>query len=55
MTIEKNGKTYIVKENAKSWTLSINVGSIPVSYNVKKTDCPTFDALKEFVAESGAF
>lgn len=55
MNIEKNGKIYTVKENKASWTLSTNVGIIPVSYNVKKSDCPTFDALKEFVAENSAF
>jgi hypothetical protein len=55
MTIVKNEKTYCVKENAKSWTLSINIGCVPVSYNIRKADCPTFKELEQYVAESSLF
>lgn len=55
MTITKNEKVYTVKENATSWTLSITIGRVAVSYNVTKTDCPTLDALKAFVADDNAF
>lgn len=55
MTIEKNGAIYFVKENLKSWTLSKTIGSVPISYNVSKIDCPDFDALKQFVAENSVF
>lgn len=55
MQIEKNGNVYIVKESSSMWSLSTRIGDIPVSYNVKKTDCPTFDELKQFVAENNAF
>lgn len=54
MIIEKNGVLYEVSENAKAWTLSTKVGSVPVKYTVSKTDCPTLEALKGFVAESSA-
>lgn len=55
MTITKNGKDYVVKENVTSWTLSTSIGRVAVSYNVKKADCPTFDALKAFVDNDNAF
>lgn len=55
MTIEKNGKVYAVRENNKSWTVSIKYGHIDVNYNVQKADCPTFDDLKAFVAENDLF
>lgn len=55
MIIEKNGKNYTVKENAKSWTLCIAIGVVSVSYKVSKTDCPTFDDLKSFAKSDSAF
>lgn len=55
MNIEKNDCIYTVKESATAWELSTRIGNMPVSYNVKKSDCPTFDELKQFVAESSIF
>lgn len=55
MTITKNDKTYAIRENEKSWTLSICLGRVPVTYNVKKIDCPTIEDLKAFVDENSAF
>ena len=55
MTIEKNSKIYTAKENVASWTISTKYGNIEVSYNVPKADCPTFESLKAFVAESKLF
>jgi hypothetical protein len=55
MIIEKNGKTYTVRENLKSWSILINYGSIPVTFNVKKTDCASFEELKQFIIENSAF
>ncbi len=55
MNIEKNGKIFVVKENKSSWTLATNIGGIPLTYNVKKADCATFDELKQFVADNSAF
>lgn len=55
MTIEKNGIVYLVKENFKSWTLFRTIGSVPITYKVSKTDCPTLETLKEFVAENSVF
>ena len=54
MTIEKNGTIYAVNETATGWTLTTSLGNVGVSFNIKKVDCPTFDALKEFVAASDA-
>ena len=51
MTIEKNGKTYKVAENAKSWTVSI-LSDCNVT---AKSDCPTFDDVKAFIAENDLF
>lgn len=55
MTIEKNGIVYLVKENFKSWTLSKAIGKVSISYNISKTDCPTLEALKAYVAENSVF
>lgn len=55
MTIEKNDKTYKVKENKASWTVSTTIGCVDVTYNVPKADCPTIDALKAYVAASELF
>lgn len=51
MAIEKNEKTYSVRENMKSWTVSIKLNSLSVTYNVSKSDCSTFDELKAYVAQ----
>ena len=55
MEIEKNGCIYAVKESATAWELSTRIGNMPVSYNVKKSDCPTLDELKKFIAENNVF
>lgn len=55
MEIEKNGKTYSVKENEKSWTLFWIEGRVSLNYNVKKEDCKTFEELKKFVETNSAF
>lgn len=55
MNIEKNGRNYTAKENKTSWTVSTTIGRVDVSYNVPKADCPTFDALKAYVAASDLF
>ena len=52
MTIEKNGMVYTVNETATGWSLTTSLGNVGVSFNITKTDCPTFDVLKEFVAAS---
>ena len=54
MIIEKNGTVYTVNETAAGWALVASLGNVDVSFNIAKADCPTFDALKEFVAESDA-
>lgn len=55
MTIEKNGRIYEVRENKKSWTLSVTKDRVTISANVTKADCPTFDDLKAFVYENSLF
>lgn len=55
MIVNKNEKVYNVKENAKSWTITINIANIPVVYNIKKSDCPTFKMLKEFMDKNNIF
>lgn len=60
MTIEKNGKVYAVRENKASWTVSVKIAvneieRVNITANVSKTDCPTFDSLKAFVAENDIF
>ena len=55
MKIKKNGSIYRVKENERSWTLSLEIGALVSTYNVSKEDCPTFESLEKFVAENSAF
>lgn len=55
MTIIKNGKTYAVKENRKSWTVSTTIDCIDISYNIQKVDYPTFESLRAYVIESNIF
>ena len=54
MTIEKNGTAYTVNETPTGWTLITSLGNVGVSFNITKADCPTFDELKDFVAENDA-
>ncbi len=54
MNIEKNGKIYNVRENVHVWTLTATIGGLSVTYSVQKTECPTFDALKAYVATCDA-
>lgn len=55
MTIEKDGKVYAVRENAKSWTVTRAAERVTINVNVSKADCPTFESLKAFVAENDIF
>lgn len=55
MTIEKNGKVYAVRENKKSWTVTIGEGRVSISANVSKDICPTFDDLKAYIAKNDLF
>ena len=52
MIIKKNGIAYLVKETSTGWTLTTSLGNVSVSFNIAKADCPTLDALKEFIATS---
>lgn len=54
MIIEKNGVNYRVKETASSWMLEMSIDGVDATYTISKADCPSFEALKEFVTESDA-
>lgn len=54
MIIEKNGVKYYVSETTSAWMLKMVVDCVYVTYNVSKSDCSTFEKLKQFVAESDA-
>lgn len=54
MTIEKNGVVYRVKETASAWVLEMSIDGVDATYTVSKADCPSYEALKEFVTESDA-
>ncbi len=55
MTIEKNGKVFTVRENAKSWTVSRVIEHVTINVNVSKADCPAIESLKVFIAENNIF
>lgn len=54
MTVEKNGILYEVIEKAQKWTLVNKGDGVTIKFTIKKTDCPTADDLKAFVAECSA-
>lgn len=54
MIIEKNGLIYTVKETATEWVLELSLSGVDVKYKVSRADCPTLEALKEFVADNNA-
>ena len=56
MIIEKKGKVYEVKENSKTWTVSLlNDSGVTATAKILKSDCPSFEDLKAFVAENDLF
>ena len=55
MIITKNGKTYAVKENRKSWTVTTTIDCIDVTYNIQKVDYPTFESLQAYIVNSNIF
>ena len=55
MIIKKSDKEFSVIENKNSWTVSIAIDSVSMSYNVPKEICPTFDDLKSYVNECNLF
>ncbi len=55
MTITKGEKTFSVKENKKSWTVSRNVSGVALSVNVPKELCRDFESLAQYVRENDLF
>lgn len=55
MTIEKNGKVYVVNECKNHWTLTWNVGTSVLRFEVDKEICDTFDSLKSHVLTEEIF
>jgi len=47
------GKTYKVKENINSWSLTQNVSNgFNINLTVSKKDCPTYEELKDFITKN---
>ncbi len=55
MTITKGEKTFSVKENKKSWTVSRNVSGVALSINVPKELCQNFESLVQYVQANDLF
>ncbi|MBO5214961.1 MAG: hypothetical protein J6B79_02105 [Clostridia bacterium] len=57
MFVEKNGEVYAVKESKVSWTIIAPslYGDETVTFCVRKVDCGTIDALKNFIWANSAF
>lgn len=55
MTIEKNGKVYVVNECKNHWTLTWKVGTSVLRFEVDKEICGTFDSLKSHVLTEEIF
>ena len=55
MTITKGEKTFSVKENKKSWTVSRNVSGVALSINVPKELGQHFESLVQYVQANDLF
>ena len=55
MTIEKNGKVHVVKKNARSWTVELNLGKFSTSVNVPFSVAEDFEALKVYFLSEDLF
>ena len=53
LTIKKGGREYSVLEYEKEWVLVYTIGKHTGRYSVSKDLCPTFEALKNYMIESG--
>lgn len=55
MKLEKNGKTYEVIENSKKWVINAMAGKVVLKYEISKTDCETYEELKQYMEDSKMF
>ena len=55
MTIEKNGKVYVVKRNARSWTVELDFGKLSTSVTVPFSVAEDFEALEAYVLSEDLF
>lgn len=55
MEIYKNGKTYFITEQVKSWEVTCRHGAVTVSYKIDKEICATLDALRAYVESEKLF
>lgn len=54
-TVQKNDKTYTVKECKNHWNISTEIGKLSVSYQVPKDMCATFEELKQYIESENMF
>lgn len=52
MSIEMNNKMYEVSETEKKWRVKRVDGALTVIYEVSKADCPTWEDVELFLADS---
>lgn len=55
MNIEKNGKTYQIKELKKTWKVITKFGKITIVYCVAKNDCQNINELTAFLESENVF
>lgn len=54
-TVQKNDKTYTVKECKNHWNVSTAIGKLSVSYQVPKDICATIEELKQYIESENMF
>lgn len=55
MIIEKGEKMYSVRENKRSWSVSVDIGKLRTTYSVPKEICKDADELKSYIMQEKLF
>ena len=54
-TVQKDDKTYTVKECKNHWNVSATIGKLSISYQVPKDICKTIEELKQYIKSENMF
>ena len=55
MEIEKEGRTYAVKEKPKAWAVVYRADVITIEYKISKDICPDEAALRAYIRREKIF
>ena len=55
MIVEKDEKSFLVKENVKTWTVTRKESRLTIDYSVPKDMCADEAALRKYIDENDLF